>query len=125
MANAESGVKGVISRSGCRIVACFYVFAALLNLIANGWRSISWMPWLLMAFGLSAVSQVVDGRKSERSKWHSPTYVVGFAACLLGAAFLLPVLSIYLSIYLSTIQSSPLPARTTTEGCGARRARRS
>jgi uncharacterized membrane protein len=83
---------------GSRIgLACLLVVFALLSLIGNGWRSISWMAWFLMAFGLFAISQVADGRKSERSKWHwadkrnwhSPTYLVGFAAYLLGGGLLL------------------------------------
>jgi hypothetical protein len=73
---------------GLRIAACFYVFNALLSLVGDGWRSISWMPWLLMAFGFFAISQIAEGPKSQRSKWHSPTYLVGVAATALGVGVL-------------------------------------
>ena len=75
---------------GIRLGAYCYLFNTLVSLIGEGWRSISWMLWLLMAFGFFVMSQgVAEGHKSGRSKWHSLTYVVGTAASLLGAGSLL------------------------------------
>lgn len=69
---------------GLRVCACLYVFNTILTLVSDGWRSISWISGLLMAFGFFAISQVAEGPKSERPKCHSPTYLVGVAASVLG-----------------------------------------
>jgi hypothetical protein len=73
---------------GLRVGACFYVFNTLLSVISDGWRSGLWLPWILMAVGFFAISQVVEGPRVEGSKWHSPTYLVGVAATFLGVSFL-------------------------------------
>jgi hypothetical protein len=73
---------------GLRLGACCYLFNTLLSLISDGWRSISWIPWLLMASGFFAMSEDAEGPKSERSKWHSPAYLVGVAATVMGLGIL-------------------------------------
>jgi hypothetical protein len=74
---------------GFRVGACCYVFNVLLSLIGDGWRSLSWIAWFLLAFGFFAMAEVEEGPKWERSKWHSPAYLVGVIAAFLGCVLLL------------------------------------
>lgn len=64
---------------GLSVAACCYGFNALLNLVSDGlrsrWRSISWMPWFLLALGFLAL---------DRAKWPSLTALVGAATTVLG-----------------------------------------
>lgn len=73
---------------GLRVAACFFVFNVLVSLVGDGWHSLSWIAWFLMAFGFFAVSSVVEVPQPGRSKWHSPGGLVGLAAVALGVSLL-------------------------------------
>jgi hypothetical protein len=73
---------------GLRVGACFYVFNALATMYGEGWRSLSWIAWSLMASGFFALSSAVEPLHPERSKWRIPGYLVGLAAMALGLSIL-------------------------------------
>ena len=74
---------------GLRIGGCLYLVIVAMNLIEDGWRSLNWIAWLLVALGfftMSAGEESVQPRGV--SKWSSPHFVAGTAAALLGLALM-------------------------------------
>ena len=76
-----------------RVGACIYVFNTVVSLIGDGWHSVSWIAWLLMAFGFS---QMEEGRQTKQLKWFSLRGFLGIAAL---AAMLLGVSLLFYHLY--------------------------
>jgi hypothetical protein len=69
---------------GFRVAACAYLLNAIITAIGDGWHSVDWVAWFLMAIGFFAISEVTEDPKREPHKWRSPTYLVGVITFVLG-----------------------------------------
>src|SRR5437763_1671153 len=68
---------------GLLVGACCYTFNAVLSMIGDIRNPLSWIPWFLMAVGFFALSWVSETPHTQRSKWRTPAYLLGLAACIL------------------------------------------
>jgi hypothetical protein len=73
---------------GLRLAAFIYLFNALITLVGEGWRSLSWVAWLLLAVGFLAVAPAEEHSPAGQSKWRSPRHVTGVAMMFLGVGLL-------------------------------------
>jgi hypothetical protein len=80
---------------GLSIAGCLYLPVVIIDLIAEGWRSVGWLGSLLLALGFFAMSEADANAQSQRSAFRSPWGVAGLAASLLGLGLL-----IYRAFYL-------------------------
>jgi hypothetical protein len=74
-----------------RIGSCLYLFNALVTLWSDGWRSLYWAGWLLMAVAFFAFSQLeVDAqtRLPWRMRMRSPAFLTGCIAMIVGAGLI-------------------------------------
>ena len=70
------------NKAALLMVGCSFLLMTL-DLIRDGWRSLGWIAWLFFALGYFAMAEGYNVQ-SERSKWHSPQFLAGLAAMLLG-----------------------------------------
>ena len=61
----------------------------VLHLIGDGWRSLGWISWLLLAVGWVLPNPIVSNTQSWKSMWSSWSSVAGVGAMLLGLGLLL------------------------------------
>lgn len=74
---------------GSRIAAFSHLFCMLIGIALRGWRSLVWVPWLLMAAGWFLAAPVIDREEPLESRFHSPQFLAGFIAVISGAGLMM------------------------------------
>jgi hypothetical protein len=78
------GNRGAVLRLG----ALVYLANAIISAMGDGWHSVSWMGWVMMAAGFLALSFAEEDSQPRVFKWRSPAWSIGFAAIVFGIGLL-------------------------------------
>jgi len=74
---------------GFRLGACLYSLVTLLNMFADGWRSMGWIAWGLLACGFFFISSAEDASESKPATSRTPIGWIGAGLAFLGLILLI------------------------------------